>query len=211
MGLLDSAARIELDLSNIPIILTYSHPHSDFAIFAGWNDTQLGELSTMSVSQLEILAKRWIQSAQEKVDVWSVSIKLHEVTALLLRKAGWRSRSARALKPYRRIPSSRSASCPMSVSDTTPVSPRATTKSATNPNAKPSTASSTDGKASRTSAASSPPTCAPLPASSTSTTSTKREKHSRYSSTSGNTKARRSRKWRRAVSFALTRASLACW
>ena len=77
---------MEIDLTNVPIILSYSNPNSDFANFAGipfpnvgWSDCDLSKLSEMSILNLQDLSKKWIHSAAEKVDLWSVAIKLGEV------------------------------------------------------------------------------------------------------------------------------------
>lgn len=82
---------MEIDLTNVPIILAYSNPNSDFANFAGnpttnkgWSDCNLSKLSEMSIANFQDLSKKWIHSAAEKVDLWSVAIKLGEVINVLL-------------------------------------------------------------------------------------------------------------------------------
>lgn len=86
MELLQQASRMEIDLTNVPIILSYSNPNSDFANFAGipniiigWSDCDLSKLSEMSIVNFQEFSKKWIHSAAEKVDLWSVAIKLGEV------------------------------------------------------------------------------------------------------------------------------------
>ena len=49
MSLLDLAARMGLDPAHTPIVLTYPHPHSDFAIFTGTAlNTQAGTARTLA-------------------------------------------------------------------------------------------------------------------------------------------------------------------
>lgn len=49
------------------------------SIILGWSDCDLSNLSEMSIANFQDLSKKWIHSAAEKVDLWSVAIKLGEV------------------------------------------------------------------------------------------------------------------------------------
>ncbi len=45
----------------------------------------------MDVSSLENESKKWIQSAQERVDSWKLNLSIKEVTHILLRKAVYKN------------------------------------------------------------------------------------------------------------------------
>jgi hypothetical protein len=77
VALLDLATRLGLDPAHTPLVLTYPHPHSDFATFTGWNSADFSELSALTLFELQQAATRWIHSSQERVDIWSLAISLN--------------------------------------------------------------------------------------------------------------------------------------
>lgn len=144
--------------------------------------------------ELQQLACKWIQSAQERVDIWSLSITLHEVLLRLLREAGWRDKSVKLLRQWRAKEYFSSASFPMWVWATTCVCQRITRKDADRCKASESTASSTDGRVSKISVAWGLLTCGRRLEWWVSTTWMRKEKVLRFWSTCGSTMGHRNHK-----------------
>ena len=63
-------------MENIPICIYTSGIHCDFSNFLGWGEPTHNNLSTISVNQIERDVRKWVESPAEKIDIWSVEMKV---------------------------------------------------------------------------------------------------------------------------------------
>lgn len=78
MGFYFKTKSLNLSIDTLPICLYTSGLHCDFSKFLGWGQPIFTNLSQLSVSGLEEDVRKWVESPAEKIDIWSVEIKVSE-------------------------------------------------------------------------------------------------------------------------------------
>lgn len=77
-----------IHIENIPLCLYTSGIHGDFSQFVGWGEPTINNLSCLSVSQIEGDVRKWVESPAEKMDIWSVEIKVSEEVIMSIFREG---------------------------------------------------------------------------------------------------------------------------
>lgn len=70
------AKNSNIGIEGIPMCIYTSGIHCDFSKFLGWGEPGINNLSALSVNEIERDVRKWVESPAEKIDIWSVEMKV---------------------------------------------------------------------------------------------------------------------------------------